>query len=74
MVLLTAPIEVLLERLRVRTTNPFGKAEEECAAVVRDHREVEPILRSTATTVIDTRAAPAAVLAELEGLIGPVEA
>lgn len=70
-VLLTAPIDVLLERLRTRTTNPFGRSEEERAAVVRDHREVEPVLRALATHVLDTTAPVAAILAELEALVSP---
>jgi dephospho-CoA kinase len=68
-VLLTAPIEVLLERIRGRSTNDFGKAEDERAAVVRDHREVEPLLRASATSVIDTRQALPAVVQQLVRIV-----
>lgn len=64
-VLLTAPIEVILQRLRDRGSNDFGKTEEERAAVLRDHRDVEPLLRASATHVIDTRAPLASVVARL---------
>jgi dephospho-CoA kinase len=64
-VLLTAPIEVLLTRIRERGTNDFGKVEDERAAVVRDHREVEPLLRAAATHVIDTREPLTAVVHRL---------
>ncbi len=54
-VLLTAPIEVLLERIRLRSTNDFGKRDAEREAVIQDHRDVEPLLHASATHVIDTR-------------------
>jgi shikimate kinase len=69
-VLLAAPLEVLLERLSTRTTNPFGRSEEERAVVIRDHREVEPILRASATHVVDTTMPRAAVVAALEATLG----
>ncbi|RIX31417.1 hypothetical protein D1781_06280 [Amnibacterium setariae] len=64
-VLLTAPIEVLLERIRLRSTNDFGKREDERAAIVRDRAEVEPLLERTATHVIDATEPPGAVLDRL---------
>lgn len=66
-VLLTAPIEVLLERVRLRSTNDFGKTDAERAAVIRDHREIEPLLRAAATHVIDTREPLDSVVAHLIG-------
>jgi RNase adaptor protein for sRNA GlmZ degradation len=68
-VLLTAPLDVLLERLRTRVTNPFGKDERERAAAVRDHAEVEPLLRASATRVVDTTRPLEDVVAELEALV-----
>lgn len=68
-VLLTAPLDVLLERILTRTTNPFGRTEEERAAVVRDHREVEPVLRAGATAVLDTTAPIEDVLRALETIV-----
>ncbi|MDH2445515.1 AAA family ATPase [Amnibacterium sp. CER49] len=52
-VLLTAPETVLLERLRSRTTNPYGRSDRERAQVLADLREVEPLLRASADLVVD---------------------
>lgn len=53
-VLLTAPTEVVLDRLRCRTNNPFGKSADERARILADIAEVEPLLRQSATHEIDT--------------------
>ena len=45
---------MMLERLRTRTTNPFGKTAEERARIMRDLAEVEPLLRASATHELDT--------------------
>jgi broad-specificity NMP kinase len=47
-VLLTAPEPVLVERLRTRTDNPYGRDERELAQVLADRAEVEPLRRSRA--------------------------
>jgi hypothetical protein len=60
--------DVLLERLRTRTTNPFGKTEEERARILRDVAEVEPLLRASSTHVVDTTAPPDRVIDVLEGI------
>ena len=52
-VLLSAPADVIVERLRSRTTNDFGKADSERAQVLRDLAEVEPLLRAGATHELD---------------------
>lgn len=54
-VLLSAPVEVLLERLRTRTNNPYGKTPEQQEDVRRYVREVEPLLRRAATLELDGR-------------------
>jgi adenylate kinase family enzyme len=54
-VLLSAPEDVILERIAQRTTNPFGKRPEERARIVSDLHEIEPLLRRGATAEIDTR-------------------
>lgn len=61
-VLLTAPRDVVIERIRSRTTNAFGKTPEELAQVLADTDEVEPLLRRTATLVVDTSAPLPAVV------------
>ncbi len=53
-VLLTAPLETMLERVANRTTNPFGRTDAERLAILRDHVEVEPLLRAGATHELDT--------------------
>ena len=55
-VLLTAPVEVLLARVAVRTTNVYGRTADQRARIVRDTAEVEPLLRRGADVVVDTRA------------------
>ncbi len=53
-VLLTAPVDLLLERIATRTTNPFGKDPAERQRILDDLREVEPLLRATAAVEIIT--------------------
>lgn len=65
-VLLTAPLSVILERLRVRPTNDFGKAPAELDRIQRDVRETEPLLRAGATHVVDTSAPLPDVVAAVE--------
>jgi shikimate kinase len=65
-VLLSAPVEVLTERLATRTTNPFGKDPAELARILDDLREVEPLLRRVATHEIDTSQALDDVVTEVE--------
>jgi dephospho-CoA kinase len=55
-VLLTAPLATLVERLDRRTDNPFGKAPEERARFLADVAGVEPLLRRVAHHVVDTDA------------------
>lgn len=63
-VLLSAPAEVMLERIAARRTSPFGRLPEERARILRDLAEVEPLLRATCTCEIDTRR-PVAEVADL---------
>ncbi len=53
-VLLSAPAEVLAERLATRTTNPYGKDPAELAQVLQYQRTVEPLLRASATLEVVT--------------------
>ncbi|HEU4324263.1 MAG TPA: AAA family ATPase [Roseiflexaceae bacterium] len=55
-VLLSAPAQVLVQRLTTRTNNPYGKRPEELAATLGYLETVEPLLRRGATCEIDTRA------------------
>jgi len=60
-VLLSAPAEVLVERLRTRTTNPYGKDPAEVAETVGYLETVEPLLREAATLEVVTIVPVAAV-------------
>jgi shikimate kinase len=53
-VLLSAPREILLERLAARTGNPYGKEPEELGRVLDDLEDVEPLLRRVADHEIRT--------------------
>lgn len=52
-VLLTAPLDVLLDRIRTRTNNPYGRTPAEQAQIRRYVRDVEPLLRRGATVELD---------------------
>jgi len=65
-VLLTAPVEVLVARIRHRRTNPYGQRPEELAAILHHVATVEPLLRATATDVIDAAVPLDRVAAALE--------
>src|SRR6476620_5164376 len=52
-VLLSAPAEVILDRIDMRTPNGFGKSPEERARVLSDLAEIEPLLRATCTDEVD---------------------
>ena len=53
-VLLTAPVPVIVERLATRTNNPYGKRPEDVARVLNLVQTVEPLLRRGAGHVVDT--------------------
>jgi broad-specificity NMP kinase len=55
-VLLSAPGDVILERIAVRAANRYGKRTEEREFILDDLANVEPLLRAGATAEIDTRA------------------
>ena len=68
-VLLSAPVEVLLERVRRRTNNPYGATEEHRAEIGEYTRTVEPRLRAGATVELDGQR-PVSELADLvEGMV-----
>jgi dephospho-CoA kinase len=67
-VLLSAPAEVLLERIDSRTTNPFGKSVEERERIFADLADVEPLLRATCTVELDATQPVEAEVARLAAL------
>jgi dephospho-CoA kinase len=69
-ILLSAPVEVLAERLATRTTNSFGRAPGELARVLDDLQAVEPLLRQAATHEIRATVPLGDVVAEVLHLAG----
>jgi dephospho-CoA kinase len=53
-VLLSAPLEVLLERVVKRTNNPYGKHAEEREEIIHNTEVIEPRLRSGCDLELDT--------------------
>jgi dephospho-CoA kinase len=70
-VLLTAPVQVTLERLATRTTNPFGKRPDERAKILADKDDVEPLLRSGADLVVETTEPVEVTVQRLLDLLAP---
>ena len=68
-VLLSAPLPLLLERLATRTTNTYGKDPAELAMVIHNTRAVERLRRS-ASLEVDTSAPIAQVLETLLDRLG----
>ncbi|TYK52610.1 AAA family ATPase [Actinomadura decatromicini] len=70
-VLLSAPLDVMLERIATRDTNPFGKTRDQRDQIIKDTAEIEPLLRSSATTEIDTRAPLAETIERMAQMAAP---
>ncbi|WP_371404712.1 AAA family ATPase [Kribbella sp. NBC_00662] len=67
-VLMSAPVDVLIERVSRRTNNPYGRTAEQQAEIAEYVETVEPLLRQGATVELDGRK-PVDELADLiEGL------
>jgi len=71
-VLLSAPADVLLDRIANRTTNDFGKHPAERDQILRDLAETEPLLRKTATHELDTTRPPGEIVEQLIRIAGEV--
>ncbi len=68
-VLLSAPVEVLLERVGTRVNNPYGRHPDQRAEIARYVATVEPLLRRTAALELDGRRPPAELADIIEGLV-----
>ena len=68
-VLLSAPADVIVERLRTRTSNQYGKHPDEIARVLDLVESVEPLLRRAADHEIDTSVSLEKVVATLLRLV-----
>ena len=64
-ILLTASPALIAERLTTRSNNPFGKDPGELERVLALQVEIEPLLRRSATHVIDTHVGLEEVVAEV---------
>jgi dephospho-CoA kinase len=71
-VLLSAPAEVLLDRISSRTTNAYGKTSLERELILEHLRDVEPLLRATCTHEIDATQ-PLAEVVELLAQLAEVQ-
>jgi shikimate kinase len=63
-VLLSAPLHVLLERVSTRRNNPYGKTPDQQAEIAQFVDTVEPLLRRGATLELDAQR-PATDLADV---------
>lgn len=73
-ILLSAPLEVLLERVAARTTNPYGSTPADRREIARYTATVEPLLRVGATRELDATRPVASLADEVEEmLIGPAD-
>ncbi len=70
-VLFSASANVLIERLKTRTNNTFGKHPDELAAVLDNLKTVEPLLRKDADHEINTAAPLEAVVTAVLQLLDP---
>ena len=64
-VLLSAPADVILDRIARRTTNNYGKTPVERAMILDDLAKVEPLLREGCTHELDASRPLAEVVADL---------
>ena len=64
-VLLSAPADVLLDRVASRTTNPYGKTALEEAEILADIAEIEPLRREGCTHELDASRPLADTVADL---------
>lgn len=72
-VLLTASRAVMAQRLMERTGNDHGKKPEELVAALGYIDTVEPLLRASADTVIETTRTPSAIADEVLAVVGRAE-
>ena len=64
-VLLSAPADVLLERVALRSTNEYGKTPLDRAEILSDLAEIEPLLRQGCTHELDASRPLVDIVADL---------
>jgi hypothetical protein len=62
----------MVERIRSRTENPFGKSAEQLAQVLSDLESVEPLLRKSAGAEIETTRPLDDIVDEIVRLVGAI--
>jgi shikimate kinase len=68
-VVLSAPLDVLVDRVSNRTTNPYGRSPEQRAEIAEYLRTVEPLLRRGATLELDGRLPTSQLADVIEDLV-----
>lgn len=68
-VLLSAPAEILIERVSLRANNSYGRSTADQAEILQFILDVEPLLRGGATLELDGRRPVSELADELERLI-----
>jgi RNase adaptor protein for sRNA GlmZ degradation len=53
-VLFSAPLDVMLDRVTSRISNPYGHSEEERAEITNNFQQIQPLLKKSADIEIDT--------------------
>jgi hypothetical protein len=71
-VLLSAPVDVLLERVAMRTTNEYGKTDLERSEILADLAEIEPLLKQACSHELDANRPLDAVVADLIAIASSV--
>jgi hypothetical protein len=72
-VLLSAPADVILDRITRRTTNSYGKTAVERAMILDDLARVEPLLRQGCTHELDASRPLEEVVADLIAIAQPFD-
>lgn len=68
-VLLSAPLPVILQRVMHRTANPYGKTAAQRAEIEENLKSVEPLLRRGATMELDASRSTADIARTIEALL-----
>ena len=70
-VLMSAPLQVLIDRVRLRTNNPYGKSVQQQCEIARYIETVEPLLRKVSTLELDGQRPVSELADAVEQLMAP---
>ncbi|MEG0255941.1 AAA family ATPase [Vagococcus sp.] len=70
---LTAPLEVMHERVLTRNNKSFGKSSEEWQKIISDKNNFEPLIIKGSDFVVSTDSAPADVVKNIYKLVGLIK-